>query len=230
MSPSLLLTRPEADSRRFLAAVEGALGRPVEAVISPLLRIVPLTPPLPQGVAGVVVTSANGAAALARLGVDRQRPIWAVGDRTAQVAAEDGYAARSAGGDADALVALLLHERPPGPLLHLRGADSRGAVARRLAEGGLRCEEAVCYRQEAQPLSADATARLAAPGPVVAPVFSPRTGTLLAAQGPFAAALTLVCLSAAVAAEVHTLSAAVVTAARPDLDAMVTGTVLALSP
>ncbi|MDZ4312232.1 MAG: uroporphyrinogen-III synthase, partial [Cypionkella sp.] len=59
--PTILLTRPDAQSQRFARQIGGA-------VISPLMRPEFLTPPLPAGdFAAVVLTSETGAAAAGRI-------------------------------------------------------------------------------------------------------------------------------------------------------------------
>ena len=65
LPPFLLLTRPERESRRFLAELAAERAEPL---VSPLLDIV-TTGPLPYlaGVRGLIFTSANGVRAYAAL-------------------------------------------------------------------------------------------------------------------------------------------------------------------
>lgn len=222
---SLLLTRPVPQSERFLAL----LDRAVPTVISPLMEIEPLDPPMPRGLAGVIVTSGHGAEALARLEVDRDVPVFAVGSHTADAARRAGHPTVSADGNADDLVRMILQRRPAGPLVHLRGERTRGDVAELLAAAGLETAEVVAYRQVAMPLGVEARQLLAGRDVVVAPLFSPETGSMFAGQGPFAAPLRLVCMSEAVAREVVGLAAEGVTIAeRPDAAAMASATRAAL--
>ena len=222
---SLLLTRPAPHSERFLAL----LDLDVPTVISPLLRIEPMDPRVPEGVAGIIVTSGHGAEALARLRLDRNVPVFAVGRRTADAARRAGHPTVSADGNADALVRMILERRPAGPLVHLRGEKTRGDVAERLAAAGLETVEAVAYRQVAMPLGAEARHLLAGRDVVVAPLFSPETGSMFAGEGPFAAPLRLVCMSDAVAREIARLPVESLTVAdRPDAAAMAAATRAAL--
>ena len=193
--PVLLLTRPEADSRRFAARV-AALAGAVRTVISPLLEIAPTGPPAPP--AGVPVFTSAAAVPLA--GPGRGLPAWCVGPRTAAAARAAGWAPREGGGDADALVAAILGSGDPGPFVHLRGAHARGEVAGRLRAGGRATDDRVVYEQRAVPLSRDAVDVLRGGGPVVAPLFSPRSAALLVAgAGNPGAPPRVVAMSAAVA-------------------------------
>ncbi len=215
--PPLLLTRPRAQSVRFGRAVRARLG-PVTLVISPLLEIVPRPDPVPAGWRAAVLTSENGAKALAARGEVAGRTAYCVGDRTAAAARAAGMRAVSAGGAAGELLALLRQAAPEGPLLFAHGAETRGGVAEGLAEAGFEVLEAVLYDQRPQPLTAQARALLDRPGPVVAPLFSPRSAALLAeAARPVAAQVTVAALSPAVA---EAWGGASQVAARPDAKAI----------
>jgi uroporphyrinogen-III synthase len=220
----VLLTRPKAQSRAFAGALNARFGPRVRAVITPLMAPVYLTPTLPEGpFAAVILTSATGVEAAARLGVPLPKRAFCVGSQTAAQARVAGFQATSADGDASALVAAVLADPPPGRLLHLRGEDTRGDVAERLISAGLETESVALYRQEAQPLTAEAVEILLQPGPVILPVFSPRTATLLRAALPngLCAELLLAAMSNAVAEALTGLPHAVLELARrPDADAM----------
>jgi uroporphyrinogen-III synthase len=197
----VLLTRPEAEGLGFRTALSRRFGAVVRPVVAPLLQLEPLDPHLPEGrFSGVIFTSAAGVSAVA--GIRQALPdlAWCVGAKTALRAAEAGFRARSADGDADALVRAILADRPAGRLLHLRGEDTRGEVAERLNSAGIETESVVVYRQVPQPLSAEGRALLGSRGAVIVPLFSPRSAALFAkaAEGAVAA-LHLVALSGAVA-------------------------------
>lgn len=202
-APRLLLTRPLPAARRFLADCEAALGRPIPAILSPVLAIRPLPVTLPDRPAALLLTSENGAERAGALGL-AGLPAWCVGPRTAEAAREAGLAAREAGGDVEALLAALLAERPPGPLLHLRGEYTRGDLAARLRAAGLRAEEAVAYAQDAVAPTPEARAALDGDAPLVAPLFSPRSAALLVGWRP-RAPLRVVAMSGAVAKAVLAL-------------------------
>ena len=196
--PTLLLTRPEDQSRAFLADCEARAGRQLPAVISPLMRIVPtgLVPVL-DAYETVVLTSGNGVRCLSELASLRGRAVRTVGEKTAELARAAGAEARALGEDVEAF--LESGEPIKGPAIFCRGAHSRGDLAGRLRERGLEVDETVIYDQQALPLTSAARKLLAGRAPVVAPVFSPRTAALLSGHGEISAPLTLIAMSPAVA-------------------------------
>lgn len=195
LAPILLLTRPEAAARRFLAQLE----LPVQTLIAPLLRIDLLDPGLVgAGLTGLVLSSENGARAAGRI-AGLPALAYCVGERTAEAAREAGFAPVCAYGDAKALIALILAQHETGPLLHIRGEHVRGNVSKRLNAACVPTQELVGYRQQSLPLSPQAVDVLAGARPVILPLFSPRTVTILAEAGPFTAPLHVVPISAAVA-------------------------------
>ena len=223
MHPVLVVTRPGGAGLAFADKVMQALGRDLPVILSPAAEIVPLEVAVPEA-DQVIFTSVHGVAQAARLGIAPGASAWCVGDRTAQAAQAAGYQARSAGGDADALVALILEERPAGALLHVAGAQRRGEVAERLAQAGLTCTTLVAYRQRALPPSAALIAAAAGNVPLVSPVFSPRSAAPLALPDR-RAPLHGIAMSPAVADALTDLGAdTVVTVPRPDAAEMIAAT------
>lgn len=220
----VLLTRPAAAGDRFAADLAQDHGERLRIISSPLIAPRFLHPDLPDGAAGLVLTSETGVTATQRLqdrGAALPKRAFCVGDRTAAAARQAGFDAVSAGGDADALVAMILSLRITGPLLHLHGRDTRGDVAPRLTAGGVPTSGHVVYEQLPQPLSMDARAVLDTDGVVIVPLFSPRTASLFAATVPHRATLWVAAMSPAVADAVAGLPVArIVTAARPDATAI----------
>lgn len=191
---TLLLTRPEAQSRALVAALAARGLRP-GVVVSPVLRIAPRPVTLRPG-AEVILTSQNAVAALPP-GHGRA---WCVGERTAAAAREAGFEAISADGDVEDLLALLIG-RAAAPLIHVRGAHAAGNLVPRLRAAGLRAEEVVAYDQVACPLNAAARALLAGTGTVVLPLYSPRSAAIVGADdGPWRARIRAIAISAATAA------------------------------
>ncbi|MCW1918968.1 uroporphyrinogen-III synthase [Rhodobacter sp. KR11] len=211
--PLILLTRPEAQSQRFARD----LGLP--CLISPLIAPRFLHPEIPAHRA-LILTSETGA--LAARGLPPCRA-YCVGDQTAATARALGFDAVSAQGDAKALIALILTD-PVAPLLHLRGCEARGDIAARLTAAGLPTAEALAYAQEERPLTAEAIAALRGTAPVLVPLFSPRSATLLAAELArigATAPLRVVAMSQAVAEAARALDSRALDpepriAARPD--------------
>src|SRR5690349_7183481 len=130
----VLITRPEREAAA-LAQVLATRGH--QAVIAPLFRLQVLHPPddfaaTLAACQAILVTSANGARALAEASEQRSKPIFAVGDITAATAEGLGFhGVTSASGDAAALADLVRQRLAPaqGPLLHVSGADVAGSPA-----------------------------------------------------------------------------------------------------
>jgi uroporphyrinogen-III synthase len=219
MTPTLLLTRPEDRNEAFAEIVKAQWHAPFKVVASPLLEIsfVAATPPEADA---LIFTSVNGVAAAAHLGLTGHQA-WCVGDRTAEVARDAGFAAQTAQGDAKALVTYIIAAQPTGRLAHIRGIHARGDVAETLNAAGLICEDVIAYDQLLRDLTPEAKAVLAGQAPVVAPLFSPRTATILTKQGPFEASLHVAAMSDAVRDAVEPLDIAeLVVAERPDAASM----------
>lgn len=197
--PVILLTRPEASSRRMAGLWAALFDGQVGFCISPLMdiRFDPRLPDL-SGIKTLIFTSTNGVAAYVEANGPRSLPCYTVGDATARAAREAGMQTISAGGNADSLVARILEDQATGPMLHLRGAHARGEIAERLSGQGCPVSQAIVYSQHALPLTAQAQSLLAGEKPVILPLFSPRTATLMGA-GPFDAPIYVITISEAVA-------------------------------
>lgn len=191
--PILLLTRPQAQARVFLAQLTQALGFEVPHLISPLSHIVPIKAEIPQE--GELILTSGRAVELA--GDLTGRKVWCVGRVTADMAEAAGAEARSADADVEALLALLLAEAR-AKLTHLRGEDSAGNLVARLRAAGREVDERILYRAERLPLSQAAKELLTSGETVIAPVFSPRGARFLAEDAP-AAPSHLIAISAAAA-------------------------------
>lgn len=223
--PTVLLTRPAPQSRRFAEALAARFGAGLQVEIAPLMTTRPLSPVLPAGpFAALVLTSEAAAEAAGRLLAKLPLPhrAWCVGERTAIAARLAGFEATPIGGDADALIAGIAARGETGPLLHLRGRESRGEVAKRLSAYGIATAEAIVYAQEALPLSWAARSLLTATNPVILPLFSPRSAALFAAAAPdFIAPLHIAAISPAVAEAAAPLAPIrLLTAGQPDGAAM----------
>jgi uroporphyrinogen-III synthase len=183
--PVILLTRPEAASRRMAAILTERFGDRVDLCLSPLMTIV-LDPRLPNldGIRSLIFTSAHGVAAYLAAQGPITLPCYTVGDATAHAAQKAGLRATSAGGDAEALIARIIADAAlgpiPGPMLHLHGAHVRGDIAERLSALGCPVTDAIVYHQNAQALTDQAASVLQGDSPVILPLFSPRSATLLA--------------------------------------------------
>ncbi len=218
-APTLLLTRPAAQSQRFAQQLRARLGD-VAVVISPLMQTEFLQPALPaRDFQAVIFTSETGVEAAMRLQINLPTRAFCVGNRTAAVARAEGFAAQSAEGEVEALAAMILASGINGPILHLRGADSAGDLAGVLTKGGLETVSLIVYRQNPLALSAAAMDLMESAQPILIPVFSPRSARLLVQALPKAVAgpLLIVAISKAAATAAEALGTAHITiAAHPD--------------
>lgn len=204
--PLALVTRPRNEATLLAAQLA---ERGIAAVIEPMIEIMVRDAALPDlgGVQAVLLTSANGARALARASDARDLPVFAVGDATAQAARDAGFAAvESAGGDVQDLARLVKRRLRPGAgrLLHVAGSEVAGDLAGALGMGGFAVERAVLYEARAAAVLNPGTARLVADGELgLALFFSPRSAAIFVRLAEAAniadglAATTAVSISAA---------------------------------
>ncbi|MFO1208171.1 MAG: uroporphyrinogen-III synthase [Amaricoccus sp.] len=185
MARTLLLTRPRAQSEAFAREVEARMPGRFVAVVAPVIAIAPVAAEVElEGVGGLVFTSANGVERFAALTAERGLPAWCVGAMTAAAARRAGFAARSAGGDVEALAAMLAaeHRAEEGVLLHVRGRHAAGDLLGRLAAAGVAARAAEVYEQAPVPLPGEARALLAGGRADVVAFFSPRSAAAFAAE------------------------------------------------
>ena len=226
----VLITRPEEDAALL---VEDLAGRGIDAEVAALIRIEYASGPAPDldGVQALLITSANGVRAFARLCPARALKVLAVGDASARTARALGFEdVMSAAGDVDDLARLAASELDPGAgaLLHAAGSKLAGDLAGALEQAGFVYRRAVLYAAVTAESLPEAARGGLADGRFDGVVFySPRTGAtfraLVAAAGLDGAlgGVTAYCLSANVAERVAALPwAGVFVAARPDHAAM----------
>lgn len=236
----VLITRPEPQASRLAQEIAALCGTAAQPVLTPLMQAVFLSPQLPPGPhSALVLTSETGAEAAARLraaGAALPHRALCVGDRTAAVAEGFGFAALSAKGAVEDLAAVIRDTAEPGPLLYLHGEDKAGDLAQLLGPDGPAVDSAVVYDQRPAPPSAEALAALAAPGPVIVPLYSPRSTRLFVAALPAVVAATIHPVGISVKA-IQPLSEALravsTLAERPDGEAMlraIAGKVVACKP
>jgi uroporphyrinogen-III synthase len=226
----VLITRPRDDAE---ALARMLADRGVDSLIEPLLRIanLPADDLALNGVQAILLTSANGARALAAATAARSLPVLAVGSATAAAARDAGFTEVDvAGGDVAALAALAARrcDSRAGPLLHVSGSVVAGDLAGRLEAHGFTVLRAVLY--EAHRVSALSNAAVAAVGDGAIDavlLFSPRTAkafVALAREANLTAALAstqALCLSEAVAEAARAIAwREVRVAGRPDQAAL----------
>ena len=225
MRSLILITRPEPGAGRFAAAVRERFGDSVDVIVSPVMEIVQTCNEIDlQGIGTLVFTSQSGVRSFAALSERRDIPCYTVGDATAHAAQEAGLHAKSAQGDVNALVRLLIADQVKGPVLHLRGAHTAGDFAADLSAVGFDARGAVIYDQQSRPLSDPARAALMGDRMTLLPLFSPRSVQLIFDSVTPTCRVIAVAMSTAVAKILPAgIKNDVVLAARPDANAMMAG-------
>lgn len=229
----VLITRPEREATTLAAAL-GERGH--LPVIAPLFQLQILRPSADFSASlaasqAVLLTSANGARALAEASDQRGRPILAVGDTTASTAEGLGFSSvTSASGDGLALAELVRRKLDPkgGPLIHVSGTEIALDFAEALKPDGFEVRRFALYeaREEAA-LPESARAAIEGRALDAATFFSPRAAELFARlveKAGVAGALgsvTAVAISPAAVAPLKALPfKATVAAARPTRQAV----------
>jgi uroporphyrinogen-III synthase len=184
----VLIIRPEREATALATALAERGHMPV---IAPLFRLEFLHPPAEFSAAlascqAVLLTSANGARALAEASEQRGRPILAVGDTTASTAEGLGFSAvTSASGDGAALADLVRQRLDPkdGPLLHVSGREVAADLGALLQPAGFEVKRFVLYdAREETALPESARAALEARALDVVTFFSPRAASAFASM------------------------------------------------
>lgn len=220
----VLVTRPESESVALAQLLREQGHVPI---LCPLLDVAVRDERIDLGgVQGLVFTSAAGVRAFARLSPRRDLPAFAVGDATAAVAREVGFASvHSAHGDSDDLVEYLGAnvDANAGALLHASGTQVAGDIAAPLAARGFHYRRVALYEAVQAAALPEEGRRALQQGPLEAVLFfSPRTAEAFvslvneAGLGARCTSLTAFCLSSAVAAKAAALPwSAVRTATAP---------------
>ena len=146
----VLVTRPRPDADATAAELAARGHTPI---VAPLLDISVFDDAVVDldGAQAVLITSANGARALARATDRRDIPVFAVGDASAAAARAGGFArTESASGDVETLAALVAERLAPasGRLVHLAGTVTAGDLSGLLTAAGFTVDRAVVYRAE----------------------------------------------------------------------------------
>jgi uroporphyrinogen-III synthase len=222
----VLVTRPEPDAARIAARLSAA-GH--EVVVDSLLMIEPVAFDPPRGdYAALAVTSANALRAVgASPAIARftPLPLFALGAHTADAAREAGFSnIETAGGDADALGAMLARRLPAGArVLYLAGENRARDLAALTAPAKVRIETLVVYRARAAERLRETTVKKLGARELDAVLhFSPRSAeifVMLARKARLESALSSIrhlCLSDAVAAALSEVGGKVEIASRPE--------------
>jgi uroporphyrinogen-III synthase len=180
-----LITRPQQEA---VALAEALKARGLDPIIEPLLvvneMIDPAQPLNVDGIQAILVTSSNGARALARATDRRDVQVFAVGDATASTARNAGFThIESAGGNVGALAQLAYAALSPeaGDLLYVSGTATAGDLVGPLERAGFTVRRVVLYdAKAADRLSAQVVAGLKEGSIDIVLFFSPRTAEAFA--------------------------------------------------
>ena len=205
----LLVTRPEPDATDTAGRLS-ALG--LEPVLCPLMEMAVLDARLPQpdGLSGLILTSANALRALERreaLAPYLGLPVFAVGDKTAAAASAAGFAeVISADGDANALVGLMGAKAKSGTYFYPSAVETARDLPKALAAAGLLVIAAEIYGMSPLSRLPEPVAAALAEGDIDGVmVYSRRTASIFAELTELVLspdrrrALSLICLSENVA-------------------------------
>lgn len=227
----VLLTRPKQDSEALAVRLQ-AQGR--TCLVEPMLTIRPCEGVYLslEKVQAFLLTSANGARALAGATSQRGLPVYAVGDATADAARGLGFEkVQSADGDLQNLIHLIVERVDPkaGILLHTAGQAVAGDLTGALCGQGYNARREALY--DAVPVTkiSAATADALGKGRIGAVLFfSPRTAAAfvrLVCDAGLAAhckGVLAICLSPAVASAARGVAwKALRVAAHPDEGALI---------
>ncbi|WP_193173779.1 uroporphyrinogen-III synthase [Nisaea nitritireducens] len=225
MAVRVLVTRAIEDG---LALQAELLGCDIDAVLAPMLSFEFFNPlaEAEDPVQAYLITSRNGAEALARYTESRTVPVLAVGAATAERLAYLGFeSVESADGDAADLAALARSRLDPaaGPLIFLSAEIVAGDIEGALSADGFDLRRIIAYRGVPERILArDVEAQIRAGEIQGVLFFSPRAGRTFislveqAGLASFCDEMTAYCLSDAVADAVSTMPwAAVRIAAKP---------------
>jgi uroporphyrinogen-III synthase len=206
----MLITRPEPEAqatRERLAALE------IEADIAPLMSRQTLHAhlPPPQGFAALALTSTNALRSLSELAPLEpvlDKPVFAVGDRTAHEARQLGFTkVTAAQGTLDSLATAIALARLDGPVLYPAAKHLSGDLAQALTPHGLMVVTVPVYEMVAEAHLPEAICRdLATDGFDAILFYSRRTAEIFCALAAPAIAepqrrnLPVICLSENVAA------------------------------
>ena len=220
----VLVTRPRLQAESFARKLTARFGSRVRPVVAPLMAPQFLSPPVPDGpFAAVIFTSAQGVEGAVRLQADLPRLAYCVGRATAAAAVAAGFDAQSSDGNVSDLAASLLAGSKTGRYLYLRGVNTAGELENSLIVNNIPVLSLQVYLQVVLPLEGESLTLLRESGPVILPLFSPRSALIFrdAMPADAHADLAIAAISAAVAAAAASIPhSSLVIAARPDADAV----------
>jgi len=225
---SVWITRAEPGASATAARVD-QLG--FDPIVAPLLSFRGLDAEVRIGEGeALAFTSINGVERTAALTSERSAPVFAVGDATAQAARAAGFDhVASAGGDVEALAALIIAAAPHG-VLHPSARQTAGDLVGALTRAGIRARKIATYETQTATHLPNAVAEaLACKRLAAVLIHSPKAGEAAAASfgsrgRPSPSAIAVYGLSPACVAPFHRLGFARVLAAGAPTEAALMAT------
>ena len=144
-TPVVWITRTRDGAERTAKAVE-ALG--FEALVAPVMEAVPAHDHItPDSFDALVVTSGNAVGAYCEMCERRDMTVYCVGDRTCQIATDNGLAnAKSAKGDVSVLFDFICADAPRSTrLLYAAPHDPAAPLAQWLSDEGYPVKQVTAY-------------------------------------------------------------------------------------
>ena len=221
--PTLLLTRPQAQSQRFAVDFRARFGDDWPILFAPLTQLKFHDALIDrQGIGDIAFTSQNGVAGFNRLTKDRNLRAWCVGDKTADAARVAGYDTATGPGTAKGLVDRIIADGAVRRILYPRADDIAFDMSKYLKTAGIETVEAIVYSQMPCPPTTDAAALLVGKAPVLLPFFSRRAVDIFRQNYPETRAPILVAAISATVADAtdQMAKAACIVARYPDSDHM----------
>ena len=222
--PTLLLTRPQAQSLRFATDFAARFGKDWPIVISPLTKLkFHDTPVDTKNIEHIIFTSQNAVEALIRLSPDRSQMAWCVGEKTGQIVQKAGFATTLGFGSASGLADRIISAGSVRRVLYPRAEDIAYDMKKRLKAAGIETVETIVYGQEPCSTTPEAIRLLNGAVPVLLPLFSRRAAEIFLQNFPRPRAPIFL---AAISPAVATAAAAIalencVIAQTPDSDHMI---------
>jgi uroporphyrinogen-III synthase len=174
----VLLTRALENS---LTTAEILKARNISAAIAPMFTIMDNPAPVPptDQYQALIATSQHAIKAWAKLSTDREIPVYCVGDHTAAMAAENGFAnVHSADGSSVELFRLIQKNLPAqkAPLLRLSGYNGDDELVAKLQKAKFTVDAHLVYYLQPTLEFSDETAALIHDGKIDGVLFySPKT-------------------------------------------------------
>ncbi len=145
IKPVVWITRTRDGAERTARKIE---DKGFAALVAPVMEAMPAREHIaPDSFDALILTSGNAVGAFCEMCERRDMTVYCVGDRTAEIAADNGLAkAKSASGDVSALFDLICGDAPPGTrLLYAAPHDPAAPLSDWLKDQGYPVQQVTAY-------------------------------------------------------------------------------------